>query len=233
VDAERRAPGRAGRLAKTAVFLDALGTLVELQPPAPRLRALLAERGFEVSEERAATGFGAEIAYYLDHNLEGSDRQRLDDLRERCAEIMRAALELPGLDHATARELMLASLEFVPFPDVPPALAALRDHRLLVVSNWDCSLADWLGPAGLLEHVDAVVTSAEVGVAKPGRAIFERALELAGVAPGDAVHVGDSLENDVAGARAAGIRPVLVARDGAAPAGVEAIRSLAELPALL
>jgi putative hydrolase of the HAD superfamily len=217
----------------TAVFLDALGTLVELQPPAPRLRALLAEQGFEVSEERAGAGFGAEIAYYLEHNLEGSDRERLDDLRDRCAETLRAALELPGLDHAAARELMLDSLEFVPFPDVPPALAALRRHRLLIVSNWDCSLADWLGPAGLLEHVDAVVTSAEVGVAKPGRAIFEHALELAGVAPGDAVHVGDSLENDVAGARAAGIRPVLVARDGAAPVGVEAIRSLAELPALL
>jgi putative hydrolase of the HAD superfamily len=217
----------------TAVFLDALGTLVELQPPAPRLRALLAERGFEVSEERAAAAFGAEIAYYLEHNLEGSDPQRLDSLRDRCAETMSAALELANLDHATARDLMLASLEFVPFPDVLPALAALREHRLLVVSNWDCSLADWLGPAGLLEHVDAVVTSAQVGVAKPGRAIFEHALELAGVARGDAVHVGDSLENDVAGARAAGIRPVLVARDGAAPAGVEAIRSLAELPALL
>jgi putative hydrolase of the HAD superfamily len=217
----------------TAIFLDALGTLVELQPPAPRLRALLAERGFEVSQERAAEAFGAEIAYYLDHNLEGADRRRLDSLRDRCAETMREALGLPGLDHAAARELMLASLEFVPFPDVPPTLAALRDHRLLVVSNWDCSLADWLGPAGLLEHVDAVVTSAEVGVAKPGRAIFEHALGLAGVTPGDAVHVGDSLENDVAGARAAGIRPVLVARDGAEPGGVEAIRSLAELPALL
>ncbi len=217
----------------TAVFLDALGTLVELQPPAPRLRALLAERGFEVSEERAAAGFGAEIAYYLEHNLEGSDRERLDDLRDRCAETMRAALELPGLDHAAARELMLASLEFVPFPDVRPALTAMRDRRLVVVSNWDCSLADWLGPAGLLEHVDAVVTSAEVGSAKPGRAIFEHALELAGVEPGEAVHVGDSLENDVAGARAAGIRPLLLARDGTAPGGVEAIRSLAELPALL
>jgi putative hydrolase of the HAD superfamily len=101
------------------------------------------------------------------------------------------------------------------------------------VSNWDCSLADWLGPAGLLEHVEAVVTSAEVGVGKPGRAIFERALAIAGVEPGEAVHVGDSLENDVAGARAAGIRPVLVTREGGAPAGVEAIRSLAELPALL
>ena len=122
------------------VFLDALGTLVELQPPAPRLRALLAERGFDVDEERAGAAFAAEIAYYLEHNLEGSDRERLDDLRDRCAEVMMSALELPRLDHATAREVMLASLEFVPFPDVAPALSALRDHGLVVVSNWDCSL---------------------------------------------------------------------------------------------
>jgi putative hydrolase of the HAD superfamily len=215
------------------VLLDALGTLLELQPPPPRLRALLAARGFEVSEERAAAAFAAEISYYLEHNLEGSDRERLDDLRDRCAETMMAALELPGLDRATAREVMLGSLEFVPFPDVVPALGALREHRRVVVSNWDCSLSDWLRGAGLLEQVDAVVTSAEVGVAKPGRAIFDTALRLARAAPGEAVHVGDSLENDVAGARAAGIRPVLLARDGSAPAGVEAIRSLAELPALL
>jgi HAD superfamily hydrolase (TIGR01549 family) len=215
------------------VLLDALGTLVELQPPAPRLRALLAERGFEVEEGRAGTAFAAEIAYYLEHNLEGSDRARLDDLRDRCAEVMIASLDLPGLDHATGREVMLGSLEFVAFPDVLPALSALGGHRLVVVSNWDCSLADWLRGAGLLEHVDAVVTSAEVGVAKPGRAIFEHALELAGARPAEAVHVGDSLENDVAGALAAGIRPVLVSRDGSPPAGVETIRSLTELPSLL
>jgi putative hydrolase of the HAD superfamily len=52
-----------------AVLLDALGTLVELQPPAPRLRRLLREAGFEVTEEQAAAGFMAEIAYYLDHHL--------------------------------------------------------------------------------------------------------------------------------------------------------------------
>jgi putative hydrolase of the HAD superfamily len=216
-----------------AVLLDALGTLVELQPPAPRLRRLLAERGFDVAEERAAAAFAAEIAYYLEHNLEGSDRDRLDDLRDRCAEAMMTALELPGLDHASAREVMLGSIEFVAFPDVLPAFSALAGHPLVVVSNWDCSLADWLRGAGLLEHVDAVVTSAEVGEAKPGRAIFDHALELVGAQPGEAVHVGDSLENDVAGARAAGIRPVLVARDGSPPAGVETIRSLVELPALL
>jgi 2-haloalkanoic acid dehalogenase type II len=218
-----------------AVFLDALGTLVELQPPAPRLRALLAERGFEVDEDTAARGFGAEIGYYLKHHLEGSNRERLDDLRDRCAEEMRAALELPELDHATAREVMLAALEFRPFDDALPAMAELaaRGHELLIVSNWDCSLPDWLGPAGLLEHVLAVVTSARAGAAKPDPRVFEQALELAGVAPEQAVHVGDSVENDVEGARALGIRAVLVARDGAAPEGVEAVSSLSELPALL
>jgi putative hydrolase of the HAD superfamily len=216
-----------------AILVDALGTLVELQAPAPRLRRLLAERGFSVDEERAGAAFAAEIAYYLEHNLEGSDRERLDDLRDRCAAVMAEALELPELDHTTARDVMLGSLEFVPFPDVLPALGALRDRRVVVVSNWDCSLVDWLGAAGLLEHVDGVVTSAEVGVAKPGVAIFERGLSLAGVQAADAVHVGDSLENDVAGARAAGVRPVLLARDGSAPAGVESIRSLADLPLLL
>jgi putative hydrolase of the HAD superfamily len=219
----------------SAVFLDALGTLVELQPPAPRLRRLLAERGFELSEERAAAGFAAEIAYYLEHHLEGSDRERLDDLRDRCAGVLMEALELPGLDHAAARAAMLGALEFRPYPEAAGALTELRaaGHALVIVSNWDCSLPDWLAPAGLLELVAGVVTSAEVGAAKPAGAVFERALELAGAAPDQAVHVGDSIDNDVEGARAAGIRAILVQRDGDPPADVEAVRALSELPALL
>src|SRR5918999_987498 len=59
---QRGAPGRAGRLRPSAILLDALGTLVELQPPAPRLRARLAEDGYEVSEERGAAGGGARDA---------------------------------------------------------------------------------------------------------------------------------------------------------------------------
>ena len=208
---------------------------MELEPPAPKLVAALAERGVDISLEDAERAFRAEIAYYLEHHLEGSDSERLDDLRDRCAERMREALNLPGLDHATAREVMLAALRFTPYPDARPALAALaeRGDRLLIVSNWDCSLPEWLAPAGLLEHVERVVTSAEVGVAKPGRGIFEQALEAAGAPASAAVHVGDSLDNDVAGARAVGIRAILVQRDGGAPAGVDTIRSLTELPALL
>lgn len=218
-----------------AVFLDALGTLVELQPPAPRLRALLARDGFEVTDERAATGFAAEISYYLDHHLEGGSPASLEDLRDRCAAILMDALAVPGLDHATARRAMLGALEFTPFPDARPSLEALRARglQLVIVSNWDRSLPDWLAPSGLLELVEGVVTSAEAGAAKPATAPFDAALRLAGVEPSAALHVGDSPATDVAGARAAGIRPVLVQRDGAPLAGPDAIRSLAELPSLL
>jgi 2-haloalkanoic acid dehalogenase type II len=218
-----------------AVLLDALGTLVELQPPPPRLQRLLGQAGFDVSEARAAAGFAAEIAYYLDHHLEGSDPERLERLRDRCAEEMRRALELPGLDHATARRAMLEALEFRPYPDVLPGLAELRERglTLVIASNWDCSLPDWLEPTGITELVDGVVTSAEVGAPKPDPRVFERALTIAGVAAAEALHVGDKLDNDVEGAGAAGVRAVLLQREGEPPANVEAVRSLRELAALL
>jgi putative hydrolase of the HAD superfamily len=218
-----------------AVLLDALGTLVELQPPAPRLRRLLRESGFEVTEERAAAGFGAEIAYYLDHHLEGSDPERLERLRDRCAEELRGALDLPGLDHTTTRRAMLGSLEFTAYPDVIPALGELREDglRLVVASNWDCSLPGWLEPTGIVELVDGVVTSAEVGAPKPSPRVFERALSVAGVEAADAVHVGDTVDNDIEGAAAAGVRGVLLQREGDPPPGVEAIASLQGLRGLL
>jgi putative hydrolase of the HAD superfamily len=218
-----------------AVLLDALGTLVELRPPAPRLQRLLRESGVDVSEEQAAAGFAAEIAYYLDHHLDGSDPERLERLRDRCAEEMRRAIDLPGLDPPTARRAMLGALEFTAYPDVIPALEELRERGLVLViaSNWDCSLPEWLRPTGIVELVHGVVTSAEVGAAKPDPRVFERALSLAGVAPGEAVHVGDKVDNDLEGAATAGVRGVLVQRQGDPPPDVEAIRSLRELAALV
>ena len=77
-----------------------------------------------------------------------------------------------------------------------------------------------------------MVTSAAAGAPKPDPALFVAALRLAGCAAGEALHVGDSPVNDVDAARSAGIRAVLLSRDGSAapPTGVEAIASLAELP---
>ncbi len=218
------------------VLLDALGTLVELQPPAPRLRALLAAEGHELTADRAEAGFAAEIGYYLAHHLDGRDAASLDDLRDRCAQVLLDALALPDLDHAGARRALLGSLSFEPYPDVVPALAALRERgvRLAIASNWDCSLPEFLEPSGLLTLVDGVVTSAEVGAAKPDPAVFAAALRAMEAEPASALHVGDSLENDVEGARAACVRAVLLVRDGAPAAGdVETIRSLTELSSLL
>jgi putative hydrolase of the HAD superfamily len=150
--------------------------------------------------------------------------------------VLRAALpSSERLDAVSEEELtgaLLASLRFDTFADVRPALRAARSEgsRLLVVSNWDFSLHEVLSRLSLTDLLDGVVTSAEVGARKPARAIFERALALAGARPQEAVHIGDSLEEDVEGARAAGIRPVLLRRGGEAGLpGVQTITTLAEL----
>jgi len=202
-----------------AVLFDSFGTLVAMDPPAQRLEAALARVGFEVDAQRAASAFGPEIAYYLEHHLEGRDAASLADLRDRCAAVLRAALAVPELRVEDAREALLDSINFGAFPDAAPALRDLRARgaRIIVASNWDCSLPEVLREARLADLVDGVVTSAEVGAAKPHPLIFERALEMARCPPERAVYVGDSPGNDVAGAAAAGIRSVLLARGGARP----------------
>jgi putative hydrolase of the HAD superfamily len=212
-----------------AALLDALGTLVELERPWPHLVAELRARGVSVDEDDARRAMLAEMAYYKQHHDDASDFAGLKDLRRRCAGIVQAELGT-ALPVGDVEDAMLAAIRFRPYPEVPAVLAALRDRgaKIVVVSNWDVSLHDVLERTDLRRRVDAVVTSAEFGAAKPDPAIFARALELAGgVAPGDAVHAGDDLEADVEGARAAGISPVLVARDGeGAPAGVRTIPTL-------
>jgi putative hydrolase of the HAD superfamily len=215
-----------------AVLLDALGTLLTFDPPAPHLRTELAERfDVHVSEPVARAAIKAEIAYYRAHLHEGRDTASLVDLRRRCAAAMEPVLGFdPGI------EALLAALRFRAYPDAAPALRALRadGHRLVVVSNWDASLHERLEETGLAPLVDGAIASAELGHAKPDGAIFAHALGLAGAPAGAALHAGDSPDADVEGALAAGLRAVLVARDGAAraPVGVPVISSLAELPAL-
>jgi putative hydrolase of the HAD superfamily len=226
-------PGATG---PRVILLDALGTLLALEPPAPRLRVELADRfGLEVSESEAERAISAEITYYRAHLDEGRDPASLEALRRRCAEVLLSALPADGLELDALVDALLASLRFNPFADVRPALAAARSRgqRLVVVSNWDASLHGVLRALELEPLLDGVLTSAEAGARKPAPAIFDHALALVGAGPEQAIHVGDSLEEDVAGARAAGIEPVLVRRDGgpAAP-GVVTISSLDELGAV-
>lgn len=217
-----------------AVLLDALGTLVELPPPAPFLVEELRVRGVEISEAEAATAVRAEIAYYRAHLDEAADPEGLAALRARCAAILRQALpeRVCAVADAELEAALLASLRFRPYPEVPRTLATLRERglRLVVVSNWDVSLHEVLDTTGLASLVDGAIASAEIGRAKPDPAPLRAGLDLAGARPEEALHVGDSVEHDVAGARAAGVEPVLVSRDGAvAPDGVRVITSLDRL----
>jgi putative hydrolase of the HAD superfamily len=212
----------------SAVLLDVLGTLVELETPWPHLAQELAARGVVVDLEAAREAMLAEMAYYRAHHDEARDWAGLKDLRRRCAAVVQESLGTP-LPLADVQDALLAAVRFRAYPEVPAALERLRagGARLAVVSNWDVSLHDVLERTGLRALLDAVVISAELGVAKPDPAIFRAALERLGATAADAMHVGDSLEADVAGARAAGLEAVLVARNGAqAPDGVRVVASL-------
>jgi putative hydrolase of the HAD superfamily len=223
--------------APQAILFDAMGTLVELLPPAPRLRRELAQRfGVQVTEEQAGSAITAEIAFYRSKLDSGRDEASVASLRTRCAEVVRSCLpgscKLEAISTPQLTAALMASIQFEPYSDARPALEAarLRGARLAVVSNWDVSLHEVLARLGLAPLLDGVLSSAEVGARKPAPEIFTRALSLCGVAAERSVHVGDSLEEDVAGARAAGIEPILLRRaGGVGPRGVRTIRSLGEL----
>jgi HAD superfamily hydrolase (TIGR01509 family) len=193
-----------------AVFLDALGTLVELEPPWEHLRA----RAPGVPQDRLVMAVRAEMAYYRDHAHEGRDEASLADLRERSAGVLSREL---GVTVGAAE--LVDAIRMRAYPDSAPALEELRSRglKLVVVSNWDCSLGEVLGRCGLGELLDGAVSSAEAGFRKPDPRIFGPALEIAGTVPASALHVGDTPEEDLAGAEAAGIRAVLIDRDGEGP----------------
>jgi putative hydrolase of the HAD superfamily len=205
-----------------ALLIDALGTTVRLAPPWEGLDPALVE-GIEPGRVREA--FLIEMRHYAAHAHEARDSTSLAELRRECAAILSRELS-----REVGVEAMMAAIRFAAYPDARPALEQLRAAGLTIVcvSNWDFELELVLAQVGLADLFDDVVVSALVGTRKPDPAIFARALELAGCTAEEAVHVGDS-EEDVAGARAAGIRVLRIDRDG--PGGD--LSSLADLPAAL
>ena len=203
--------------ATKAVLLDALGTMVELEPPAPLLA-----RALGVPPDPAVeAAMAIEMSYYREHADEGRDAASLAELRGRCAALLEREL---GREVPVSK--MMSAIRFRAFPDAAPALARLRERglRLVCVSNWDVSLPEVLERCGLGDRLDGVVSSAGAGARKPDPRIFAAALAVAGCEAGEAIHVGDTPGEDVAGARAAGIRALLLRRGGGGQLG-----SLAEI----
>lgn len=123
-------------------------------------------------------------------------------------------------------------------PDAAAALDAVRAAgvRSAVISNSNGTARALMERLGLIDKLDFVIDSAEEGVEKPNRRIFEIALARAGVKAQDAAYIGDLYSIDIRGARGAGIRPILLdpgqcwgARDcDVAPSVLDAVRFLLE-----
>ena len=141
-----------------------------------------------------------------------------------------------GDTYAAAAE-MTANWEharhFELFGDVRPALAALRAAgiKLGLLSNTERDLGLFVAHHRLA--VDAVLTSRLHGKTKPHETIFRRMLELLDVLAVDAVMVGDTIEDDVEGARAVGMRAILVDRECLYPEADDRLDDLSALPRVL
>jgi putative hydrolase of the HAD superfamily len=111
------------------------------------------------------------------------------------------------------------------YPDVIAALKGLRARgcKLAVVSNFDSRLSGILRDLGIGDLMDVVVYSSGAGSAKPDPVIFKKALAALGVSAERAIHVGDSVRADIAGAAAAGIAGLLIRRGRLPAASSESV----------
>jgi HAD superfamily hydrolase (TIGR01509 family) len=203
------------------VCFDLGGTLISPWPSWTDVYlGVCAEQGVAVPRERLEAGLQAALAGgSLDEEgpFEASAAASFARIRRFDAAIM-AAAGVPHVPAAFYRALaarFAAAASWQVFPDVGPALHRLRAAglRLAVISNWVWEAPRLIRALGLADWFETVVISDRVGYNKPHPAIFRAALEASGVAPGRAVHVGDSYLKDVVGATAVGMRAILLVRD--------------------
>lgn len=228
-----------------AVFFDAAGTLFGVNGSVGEIYALLARaHGKEITAADLEAGFRRCFANAPAMAFPGAPLEQLPALEKQWwRDVVWNVFTLLGpfprfADYFDALFARFAEADaWVLYPETLEALAALRSRGLLlgVISNFDSRLFGLLEGLGLARFFAPVVISAQAGAAKPETTIFHQALAYHGLRPDEALHVGDSYEADVVGARAAGLTPVWVDRRAHAPStdGYLRVKSLAEIPAIL
>ena len=196
------------------MFLDAGGVLVN--PNWVRVSAMLSDHGVAATADRLE-----EAEPRAKRRLDTGETIQATNDRQRGWTYFNLVLTEAGVPLSSATDAALRELhpyhqqfnlwETVP-DDVRPTLAALRDRglRLAVVSNSNGTLQRLFARLDLMSAVDAVFDSCDEGVEKPDPRFFELALKRVGATSDTTVHVGDLFHVDVVGARAAGIKPVLL-----------------------
>lgn len=226
-----------------AVLFDFMGTLARFVPEQEDLLVRSAAAfGIAISSQDARRGF-ASAADWWNRQLfalpldQRSDDQKQDLYREFDARVMRGAgvSASPEIAFLVFKHIMSENrhARLATYGDVVPALRELqrRGVTLGVVSNMDRSLPRILQRLEIDGYFSVVVSSGEVGMSKPDPGLFLAAIARTDMLPEDAVYVGDQYENDVVGARNAGLFPILIDRYDLLPPALDAtrIRSLAEV----
>jgi putative hydrolase of the HAD superfamily len=209
-----------------AVFFDLDGTLVDSD--AARDAAVSA-----MFPDRDVTGLWRDLEDRHFNAYLAGEISHADQRRRRVADL-HAALDRPAPSDWFATYLREYERAWIPFPDALPTLAGL-DLNVGVLTNgrMDQQHAK-LKATGLRDHVKALLTSHELGVAKPAPEAFHAACQTFCVRPDEVMYVGDRLDVDARPAIAAGLRGVWLNRHTAdQPGGVATITSLLQLPHLI
>ncbi|MDD5094673.1 MAG: HAD family hydrolase [Dehalococcoidia bacterium] len=207
-----------------AIFFDLFNTLVTTDPtPEDHRRRACRECGIEVSNENLRRGFWTAGDFFSQEDARLPLEKRSPEERENLWTDYEAIL-LREAGVNVSRDVVIkirASLQkmthrMMLFEDALPTLALLRGRGLKVgvISNLHTSVEDFCAELGLGSHLDFALTSHEVGFAKPRPEIFRAALGCANARASEAIHVGDQYHADVTGAQGAGIKPLLLDRDG-------------------
>ncbi len=186
-----------------AVLLDAAGTLLSPRVPIADTYGRVARaHGAEVADDEVSARLRGAMQHHRERRGEPSWRAYWGEVvRETTGCDAPAILdELYELyAHASAWRVAEGAQAFA-------EQMAAAGIRTAVVSNWDLRLRPLLAELGVMAWVDLIVVSAEEGVEKPDPEIFARTCRRLRIAPGHAIHVGDSYDHDIEGARAAGLR---------------------------
>jgi putative hydrolase of the HAD superfamily len=121
------------------------------------------------------------------------------------------------------------------FDDVTITIDALRSRglKLGLISNWDSRLRNILRGLGLLDALEVVKISSEAGARKPDPLMFRQAQAELGIDSSQALHVGDLLSEDIAGARQSGWQAVLIDRTRTLRADGDGYRVIHQLTELI
>ena len=230
---------RAAPSTTRAVFFDVDFTLIHPGPAfqGTGYRDFCARHGITVDPERFTQAVAA-ASSLLDTPGGIYDPRIFVDYTRRIIETMGGAGERVEDAARDIYDEWSACHHFSLYEDVPDVLRELRTRGLTIglISNTQRCLTSFQSHFALDGLFAVSVSSAAHGYMKPHPSIFQAALAQAGASVEESVMVGDSLKHDIAGARALGMRAVLVSRAEApadCPADVPVISTLRDLPPLL